>query len=490
MFDLPRTTLMIVAGAILSFGACQSTEVAKPQDPFVVVTPEVQYQQPIEEQLASIAPVPPENPLTKSAQTQVLVAQKNETETAENKKESNRGIFGKNPFIKKLPEINDEKLNEKPQIASNPIRQVAFLNENGMEENDSTANVALEPANLDRISIDPALAEQGAKIVAQYHYGRQPYCGSWRPEGVCGFWPATEYLVDGGDQGLPVNIEEDWTVNHLGIEDTVVHADTLDGRVVVEPSNRVHLYAPRFGSVRKIEGIINNTQLTTASNATNQLALNVDRGNEQLGFTAQETRAGYARTRSQLNAMDGSVASVDAAGRRKVLGYGGIEAVMSYTNLLHMQAIGSAELAYLAEGSASARAWQGAEGVKVQMNSLAPMSASSEQGAESFFQVDVDSKTSKLRLIKVADKKSAQPGDIVEFTLRFDNVGPYPIGNVTVLDNLTTRLEFVPGSAKSSLPSGFVVQPNEAGSLVLRFEVTDPLLPGQFGVVQFQCRVR
>jgi hypothetical protein len=57
------------------------------------------------------------------------------------------------------------------------------------------------------------------------------------------------------------------------------------------------------------------------------------------------------------------------------------------------------------------------------------------------------------------------------------------------LDNLTTRLEFLEGSAKSSLPTGFVVEPNDGGSFTLRWEITDPLLPLQFGVVQFQCRV-
>ena len=35
----------------------------------------------------------------------------------------------------------------------------------------------------------------------------------------------------------------------------------------------------------------------------------------------------------------------------------------------------------------------------------------------------------------------ANPGDEVDFTLRFDNVGNQPIGNVTIVDDLTGRLE-------------------------------------------------
>ena len=41
---------------------------------------------------------------------------------------------------------------------------------------------------------------------------------------------------------------------------------------------------------------------------------------------------------------------------------------------------------------------------------------------------------------------TAQPGEEVEFTLRFDNVGDRVIGNVTIIDSLTTRLEYVDGT--------------------------------------------
>ncbi len=60
-------------------------------------------------------------------------------------------------------------------------------------------------------------------------------------------------------------------------------------------------------------------------------------------------------------------------------------------------------------------------------------------------------------------------------TLRFDNLGNRPLGNITILDNLTTRLELVPGSAQCSVPAAFVVEPNDGGSDILRFEITDPI---------------
>jgi uncharacterized repeat protein (TIGR01451 family) len=96
----------------------------------------------------------------------------------------------------------------------------------------------------------------------------------------------------------------------------------------------------------------------------------------------------------------------------------------------------------------------------------------------------------KLRLVKLASTGSALPGEEVEFTLRFDNIGNRVMGNVTIVDNLTTRLDYVPKSAKSSVDADFTAVPNGNGSAVLRWEIKDPLEAGQGGILQFRCRVR
>ena len=90
----------------------------------------------------------------------------------------------------------------------------------------------------------------------------------------------------------------------------------------------------------------------------------------------------------------------------------------------------------------------------------------------------------------MASTPFAQPGDEVDFTIRFDNIGNQPIGNVTILDSLSTRLEYVPDSAQCSVDAQFSTQPNEGDSVVVRCEVTKPLEPGKGGILRFRCRVR
>ncbi len=346
------------------------------------------------------------------------------------------------------------------------------------------AITAARTAKQNALTINPALQDQAAEVLA-VHEGSSPLMFAGRPAG------SQEYLLDGGDKMKPVYIEKDWTVKNLEIEDTVAHFDTLDGKTVVAASNLVPIYAPRFVALRKIEGIFSSGQITVLSESVRQQGLHEQHRAEGTGLTAQEARAGSARLQRNPAGMDAKMTLASTDVTIGLHGTSNVESVMSEWNMLQAQKLDAAELVFLASGVTAAKSWMGSEGLQVQVGELMPVSVSTDQAAESVFVLKDDGKkVSKLRLIKVASSSSAKPGDLVEFTLRFDNVGTEIIGNVTVLDNLTTRLEFLPGTAQSSLESGFVVQPNEAGSFTLRFEITHPLQPGEFGLVKFQCRVR
>lgn len=95
-----------------------------------------------------------------------------------------------------------------------------------------------------------------------------------------------------------------------------------------------------------------------------------------------------------------------------------------------------------------------------------------------------------LYLCKEADRLTADIGDVVTFTLRYSNPGGQPIDDVVINDSLTGRLQYVVGSWKSDREANFSMQENEAGSLILRWEVPGKLLPGETGVITFQAKVR
>jgi uncharacterized repeat protein (TIGR01451 family) len=343
------------------------------------------------------------------------------------------------------------------------------------------------------LTIDPALKSAGQSVL-DWRQELQP--NVWQPphRTTVPGGRASEYLANGDNAGHQARVENNsWVVHNFKAGDTVAHFDTLDGNVIVEPSNQLHIYAPRFKAVRKIEGIVLEEQISGLVESRSRQIANQSKENIQTSFTEQESGTRYARTREQINSIDGQRQSSGIEITQKLSGYDNFQAVDANSMVLLQRTFGfgGALRTQLDRGAVNARAWQGTEWVKVQINELAPMSATDIDGAAAFFQVeDKRSRTSKLRLIKVASKESAQPGETIEFTLRFDNIGDQLIGNVTILDDLTGRLEFLPGTAIASLESGFSSNVNVGGALTLRFEITDPLAPGDFGVIRFQCRVR
>ena len=366
---------------------------------------------------------------------------------------------------------------------------------------------------LDVLNIDPELKSAGQSVLEKRNEtnatsvmntmsgGHKPYGtligerpNAWNPphRTTVPGGRAHEYLPNGSDSGMPVYVDG-WTVHNFGVGETVAHFDTLNGRVVVEPSNQIHIYAPRFGAIRKVEGLLNESQITALVATKNQQILGRNSNAVQTSFTEQEASIRQAKMQDQLYGIEGQRRSAGVGSSNTLIEYGNVQVVDSESMFLLQRTFGfgGAVRTQLDRGAVNARAWQGNEGIKVQVNELAPMVATGIEGAAVFFQVkDEQMRTSQLRLIKVASRGSAQPGDVVEFTLRFDNMGNQLIGNVTILDDLVGRLEFLPGTAVSSLAAGFAPQLNAEGSLTMRFEITDPLAPGEFGVIQFKCCVR
>jgi uncharacterized repeat protein (TIGR01451 family) len=143
----------------------------------------------------------------------------------------------------------------------------------------------------------------------------------------------------------------------------------------------------------------------------------------------------------------------------------------------------------LLEAIDAAIVWTHNAAVQVVLDGKKAVDVTGDQRAQATFRYD-EPNSPCLRIVKIASKKTAKPGEIVEFTLRFDNLGDQTIKKVVIVDNLTTRLEYVPTTAQSSRRADFTTEMNEGDSLVLRWDFADPLPPGEGGLVRFHCKVR
>ena len=335
-------------------------------------------------------------------------------------------------------------------------------------------------------AVEPSMPPMESSIPMPVAYAGGP----WVPPGMSQPWPKDEYLADGGDSEPKAMVRQDWEVRGLNLEDTIAHYDTLDGRTAVEPSNRVHIYSPRFGAVRQVVSLRQSEQRDPWAGVHQPLKLVRHENSQSATASAQNVQAegqvsqrGLTIYRSRQG--DGAISTVIGP-------FAFQDAFLPFEDLsvIRMGVHQASEMAWLAHGVNAAITWSSDQAVQVFLDHETAAEEVGQQRVQSTYTIKEPETSHRLRLIKVASTHHALPGEEVDFTLRFDNMGTQLIGNVTIIDNLTTRLEYIPDTAQCSLPAEFLTQENEGESLVLRWEIADAMEPGQGGIIRFRCRVR
>jgi uncharacterized repeat protein (TIGR01451 family) len=309
-----------------------------------------------------------------------------------------------------------------------------------------------------------------------------------RPEGIVGPWPPDEYICDGGDRETRVVVNDQSQVSGLDLEDTIVHYDTEDGRRLIAASNSICIYAPRFAAVRRIIQASEDQRLLTMEALEQPLPPLVDLDQRRPTFVSQRLPTLRDTGLRAPLALRYRTRGVDLLKVMPVRELVNDFAPHEDLQIIRLGIHRTSEVPLLLESAQAAQVWT---------DYLAPEVILDEEIAEVDVRVEkaeavytVEQGPPRLRIVKVASCCSARPGDEITFTLRFDNIGEQSIGNVTLLDNLTTRLEYLPDTAECSLPADFSADENEGESLTLRWNIRDPLKPGEGGIIRFRCRVR
>ncbi len=302
--------------------------------------------------------------------------------------------------------------------------------------------------------------------------------------------PEDEYIYDGGDRLSQVEISRDWTVRGIDAEDTVAHYDTVDGKTHVAASNRVPIYAPRFAAVRQVTGAVAGEHQSWPIGVA-----------QPEGLVSQERRAGASGV-SQPQQIERHLAVVAPYGfRDRNIAMGVEDArflqgidfdLMPYENLAAIRdgVYEANEKARLAEAIVAAKTWTLDQNPEVLVDGEAAFESVNAGTLEVAIRYDMPKGKPRLSIVKLASKQNALPGDTLDFTIRFDNVGDQPIGNVTILDRLSPRLSYVADSAKCTVDTDFFEVEQEDGTTLLRWEVKNPLKVSEGGVIHFQCLVR
>jgi len=302
--------------------------------------------------------------------------------------------------------------------------------------------------------------------------------------------PKDEYLCDGGDRELDVRLGRDGIYQGLDMEDTVASYRTKSGEIKVEASNKVCIYAPRYASVRKITGITVHQQHLVASTMRENLGLISEQQNLKSDFVRQRDELSTGRkllAANDFRSHAGTEVSDDivmlGAVQRQLLPYENF-------NMIRAGVTDESEKPKLARRVLAAFTWAGDEGIKVAANGVQLQEAVNGSAANDFVVYEIPKGKPKLRIAKLASTDNALPGDTVDFTIRFDNLGDETLKEVAVVDNLTPRLEVIPDSVSCSVEAEFHTSVNEGESLTLRWTLAEPLEINKGGVIHFRCKVR
>jgi len=299
-----------------------------------------------------------------------------------------------------------------------------------------------------------------------------------------------EYLCDGGDRDYPIHYEDDQMLG-FETEDAAVEYRDDSGKRHVKPTNRVCVYSPRFAAVTSITQSMEDVGGSRPLQAI-AAAAGTGLSNREATF-AQHQRDGSERlvTRVRGSGLTNS-ASPDVVDRPIGI-HGHVHTTTPLLDFAFLRTgvMKQAEEARLAESIQSARVWTRDQNPVVTAKSEQAIELKGHfKALELVGQENRFNGQGKLRIVKSADKRIAEPGDIVKFSIRYDNIGDREVHDVVIVDNLTPRLEYITDSATCDRDGALQVEDNGEGSVILKWVLDEPLKGRSGGVVTFQAIVR
>lgn len=299
---------------------------------------------------------------------------------------------------------------------------------------------------------------------------------------------ADEYLFDGGDRSQKVY--KDKLGRHgLNSEDTVAEYKDHNGQTHIKESNRVAVYSPKFGAVSSMTEPVIDGNVNTVMAADNQVKTTGLDAQTTLVTGQKNDQMDIASVRSGPSGIEhnnemGSVTQNDLINQHTKLS----NPFMERNNQYGVQAKLD-QVPVTTNSIISAVMWSRAQNPIVVATTTAGNEVYSRFREQELVGVEERKTPGNLRIIKHADRSEATRGEIITFTIEFENVGDLPLSEVRIIDNLTPRLQFVQGSSTCNVEGKLDVQDNGEGSLVLRWELAEPLQGHSKGVVSFQAQV-
>ncbi len=301
-----------------------------------------------------------------------------------------------------------------------------------------------------------------------------------------------EYLFDGGDLDPALVVRTDSTIAGLNPTDTVAYYETYDGKLCITPTNRVPIYAPRFGAIRQVTGVV----LSEHSLATERILAPISASRfEDRNLVTSMVQPVAPQGEERVSLIDafrdrnGGVPLAQVIPPQRMS-----DAIVPFEaiDFFRTGILKHEDIPVLGQFFQNAKAWETPESLEVLVDGQPAAIALDVKQAQDVHVYELPPGKCSLRICKAASHMIANSGDQISFTIRFDNIGTQPVEKVVIVDSLSPRLEYIQESQQSSVAPApeFTSEPNEVGSTVLKWEFKSSLKPGEGGVLHFRTLVR
>ncbi len=304
------------------------------------------------------------------------------------------------------------------------------------------------------------------------------------PQGIDG----NEFLCNGGDQLPKARARVGDQIVGVEVEDTVARYTTVRGETHVTPSNRVCVYAPRFGSVRRVTGAdIGELAVGPHKMLHRDTPIGVDYDEPGLAVTGRDLpiRNDLIRGPDAMRARDRGVPVENVLQPQMAED---VLALLANLSIMNRGILIKDDLPIIVIGDQAATIWSVDQEVVVAVAGEVAAAVTRDQTARELVVYELPN--GRLRICKVADRGDALPGEIVTFMLRVDNVGDSPLSEIVLTDSLSARLQYVPESQKNTVDAEFSTSVNDDNSLRMTWKFPHELKVGEGTTIEFKCKVR
>ncbi len=248
------------------------------------------------------------------------------------------------------------------------------------------------------------------------------------------------------------------------------------------------IYAPRFGSVRNVTRLHEESVPLGPAGVSSDKSLISQTILQPLGNTAQLTSLQMARKsnsglaveeRSGPLGVDTTVLPNQSLGQAKAG-----ESVYD----THVTSTEKKEHISEAVGIDIPIAWTRLTAANAVFNNQKADVASASQGTATLRVESLG--RAELTLCKRSGSDSARLGEEIDFTIAFLNSGDVPLTDIVIMDVLPQRLKLIESSPAANLPSKIEITPETDGTTSISWQLQSPLDAGESGFVRMRTIVQ